>query len=130
MSSAVRLCFARNFALAASSLHRAYEALSVVGLASGVPTGGHWFGRVLGGSFEAGAVADAAATAFGRRGFWVPVGLLSLAFHAMELILKSRVLLLKSGVLLLKSRVLLPVLKFNHFLSCKYLEARSIMGTK
>jgi len=72
MSSAVRLCFARNFALAASSLQRAYDALSVLALASGVPAGGHRFGRVL-------SVADAAATALGRRGFWVPMGLLSIA---------------------------------------------------
>ena len=43
-------------------------------MASGVPAGGHLFGRVLGGS-----LVDAAARTLGWRGFWVPMGLLSIA---------------------------------------------------
>src|SRR5579859_4714350 len=63
MSSGLRLCFAKNFALAASSLHLAKEALKVRCLASSVPAGGHRFVLVPLRSFETAGVTGA----FGRR---------------------------------------------------------------
>jgi hypothetical protein len=75
ISLAVRLFFSRNFVLATSSLHRAYEAFKVLSLASTVPGSGHRFGRVLllTVSFEDAFFfgAGLAAAALGRRVFGV-----------------------------------------------------------